>query len=143
LKLGEGFAKIQLCSVLGVEVHAYTLTGLIQSGLVQVVHPEDLDTEGIELMDNGDRKKIVSGKNIEIIIPVRTVESKTPAGWETFLYQLWDWEYKIKVTPHVDEVAYTYWVLLRKGRMSERQLRNLVEIDVLEFVGAERLSSVS
>ena len=89
------------------------------------------------------RNKIIAGKRIEFRIPIRIVESITPAGWETFIYHLWDWDEKIKLTPYIDKPVYTFWVVLEEGRMSERIVRNLLELDMIKFIGAERVSSVS
>lgn len=142
---GIGYAKIQLCNDAEVEQYAYNLGGTEQAGLAQIQDPEDLDTEGIEIMDNGDRKKIVAGVNVRIQLPVRVVDGITAGAWATFFNQLRGWTQKIKVTPWQDQPSYAYWVLLAGGRSPERPdgTRNLVKITTLEFVGDERISSIT
>ncbi len=142
---GTGYAKIQLCNSSEVEQYAYELGGTEQAGLAQIQDLEDLDTEGIEIMDNGGRKKIVAGYNVRIQIPVRVVDDITAEGWATFFNQLRGWTEKIKVTPWQDEPTYAYWVLLVGGRSPERPngTRNLIKTTVLEFMGDERIDSIS
>ena len=142
---GTGYAKIQLCNNAEIEQYSYELSGKEQAGLAQIQDPEDLDTEGIEIMDNGDRKKIIAGHNVRIQLPVRVIDNITVAEWATFFNYLRGWTEKIKITPWQDEPAYAYWVLLAGGRSPERPdgTRNLVKITILEFIGEERIASIS
>ena len=142
---GTGYAKIQLCNNAEIEQYSYELSGKEQAGLAQIQDPEDLDTEGIEIMDNGDRKKIIAGHNVRIQLPVRVIDNITVAEWATFFNYLRSWTEKIKITPWQDEPTYAYWVLLAGGRSPERPdgTRNLVKITILEFIGEERIASIS
>ena len=142
---GTGYAKIQLCNNAEIEQYSYELSGKEQAGLAQIQDPEDLDTEGIEIMDNGDRKKIIAGHNVRIQLPVRVIDNITVAEWATFFNYLRGWTEKIKITPWQDEPTYAYWVLLAGGRSPERPdgTRNLVKITILEFIGEERIASIS
>lgn len=112
---GTGYAKIQLCNNAEIEQYSYELSGKEQAGLAQIQDPEDLDTEGIEIMDNGDRKKIIAGHNVRIQLPVRVIDNITVAEWATFFNYLRGWTEKIKITPWQDEPTYAYWVLLAGG----------------------------
>jgi len=142
---GIGYTKIQLCNNAEVEQYAYELTGKEQAGLAQIQDPRDYDTEGIEIMDRGNRKMIIAGHNVRIQLPVRVIDNITVAGWATFFNYLRGWTEKIKITPWQDQPGYTYWVLLAGGRSPERPdgTRNLVKITTLEFVGEERIDSIS
>jgi hypothetical protein len=150
--LGTGYAIIALYDedetlhdFGGNPPNPYSLSGVEQAGLAQIQDPEDLDTDGIEIMDNGDRKKISLGVNARIQIPIQVVDNITPTAWGTFVNSLRGWQEKIKVTPWHDEPTYAYWVLLADGRSLERPqiARNLMKITTLQFVGAKRISSIS
>lgn len=150
--LGTGHAIITLCdedetihNFSGNPPNPYELSGVEQAGISQMQDPEDLDTEGIEIMNNGARKKIVAGVNVRIQIPIQVVDDITPALWGTFVNTLRGWQAKIKVTPWHDEPTYAYWVLLENGRSLNRpqMARNLLKVTTLEFTGAVRINSIS
>jgi len=114
--------------------YEYTLGDTDARDLIQVQPIEVLDTNGIQVMDDGSKKKSILGIDYEIIIPILYVEDIHESTWETFIYRLMDWRKSIKVIPHIDEPFYIYPVQLRNAMALRRAIQELTEYIDIDFI---------
>lgn len=145
MKLGTGSLKIQLCDDGGLMKYEYILIGIDyrSKSLPAPKFSDVTDTKApIIIMDDGSMKKQLKGWKFSIVIPSKIIQDATSPDWETFIYRLWNWKQKIKVIPHIDELAYAYWVLLQKSRDWDTRMLNLAEIGDITFIGEDVLSTM-
>jgi len=135
---GTGRTKIQMYQNDKVTLHdEHILEYVEQSGLVQVTSDLILDTDGVLVMDNGDKKKIVKGHYARIVIPIQWLDGCHSFFWKTFLHDLNLWQEEIKITPHIDAPADAYWVIKVGSWGFPKNIHYEGFIGTMEFVGNE------
>lgn len=109
------------------ELYPWTFLGYEQRDLIQIFPTKVLDTDGILMMDAGNRKEIIKGWDLDFSLLVQYLETCHSSAFEIWLNRLIDWVGKIKITPHSDRWYLTYHVLLLNSEWLRRSIHELKE----------------